>query len=94
MCGVIVARYSLRQGIWKQTRYFLLLLASLWFVCSGSLELLVSGLETARRFGASLSVDTFDLWRERADTVLFLVSLVLLLSFLAYLIVRRLHAGP
>ena len=93
VCGAIVARHSLRQGIWGQARHFFILLVSVWFMCSGCLELLVSGLETATRLGASVSIVTVDLWRARADTALAVVSLLLLLSLLVYAIARRSHAG-
>jgi hypothetical protein len=91
--GGIVARSSFRQGIWGHTRAFLLVLVSLWFICSGFLELLVSGLEFARRLGSSLSVETLNLWRARADSLLVYVSILLLSCLLTYSIIRRLHAG-
>jgi len=67
---------------------------SLWFICSGFLELLVSGLEFARRLGSGLSMDAFDLWRARADNLLVWISILLLSCLLAYSIIRRLHSGP
>jgi hypothetical protein len=92
--GGIVARSSFHRGIWKHARAFLLVVVSLWFICSGFLELLISGLEFARRLGSGLSVDTFDLWRARADNLLVWISILLLSCLLAYSIIRRLHSGP
>jgi hypothetical protein len=69
-------------------------MVSLWFICSGFLELLVSGLEFARLLGSSLSLNTLDLWRARADDLLLWVSILLLSCLLAYLVIRRLHSGP
>jgi hypothetical protein len=92
--GGIVACSSLRRGIWGHARAFLLVVVSLWFICSGFLELLVSGLEFARRLGSSLSLDTLDLWRARADNLLLWASILLLSCLLAYLVIRRLHSGP
>jgi hypothetical protein len=91
--GGLVARHCLGQGIWADTRRFLLLLVSLWFICSGSLELFVSGMETVERLGGRFPTPTFELWRARADTLLLLVSLALLASLLAYLILKRLRTG-
>ena len=91
--GGLVARHSLGQGIWADTRRFLLFLVSLWFMCSGFLELFVSGMETADRLSGSFPTPTFDLWRARADTLLLLVSLALLASLLAYLVLKRFRPG-
>jgi hypothetical protein len=93
--GGIIARFSLvnlGQGIWTHARHFLLLVVSLWFIVSGTLELLVSGMETAQRLGAVISSRTFTLWRARADTSLVWVSVTLLASLLAYELVRRLRS--
>jgi hypothetical protein len=94
VAGGIAARYSLGRGVLAHARFFFLLLVGLWFICSGSLELLVSGLEIAERLGAMLSIHTFNLWRARADTLLLWISLFLLVSLLAYPIIRRLRARP
>jgi hypothetical protein len=91
--GGLVARHSLGQGIWAETRRFLLLLVSLWFMCSGLLELFVSGMETAERLSGSFPTPAFDLWRARADTLLLLVSFALLASLLAYLVLKRFRPG-
>jgi hypothetical protein len=91
--GGLFARHCLRQGIWADARRFLLLLVSLWFICSGFLELFVSGMETAERLGGRFPTPAFELWRARADTLLLLVSLALLVSLLAYLILKRFRAG-
>jgi hypothetical protein len=91
--GGLVAWHSLRRGIWADTRRFLLLLVCLWFMCSGLLELFVSGMETVERLGGSFPAPDFDLWRARADTLLLLVSIALLAILLAYLIFKRFRAG-
>jgi hypothetical protein len=94
--GGIVARFSLvglGQGVWTHARHFLLLVVSLWFIVSGTLELLVSGMETAQRLGAAISSETFTLWRARADTSLVWVSVALLASLLVYELARRLRSG-
>jgi hypothetical protein len=96
VAGGIVARFSLvglGQGIWTHARHYLLLVVSLWFIVSGTLELLVSGMETAQRLGAAISTRTFTLWRARADTLLVWVSVALLASLLAYELARRLRSG-
>ena len=91
--GGLVARHSSGRGLWSDTRRFLLLLVSLWFICSGFLELFVSVMETVERFGGYFPTPAFNLWRGRADTVLLLVSLVLLACLLAYAILKRFRAG-
>jgi hypothetical protein len=81
--GGIVARFSLvglGQGVWTHARHFLLLVVSLWFIVSGTLELLVSGMESAQRLGAMISSETFTLWRARADTLLVWGCVALLAS--------------
>jgi hypothetical protein len=91
--GGVVARRSLGQGIWADMRRFLLLLVSLWFICSGFLELFVSGMETVERLGGRFPTPTFDLWRARADILLLLVSFALLASLLVYAILKRFRGG-
>jgi hypothetical protein len=50
--------------------------------------LFVSGMESVRLLGGSLSLSAFALWRARADTVLVWVSVLLLIGLLFYPLVR------
>lgn len=55
---------------WRRAGVFLLMLVGTWFVCSGIIELFVSGMETLQRNSGVPDHATFTLWRGRADTTL------------------------
>jgi hypothetical protein len=46
------------------------MLVGAWFVCSGIIELFVSGMESLQRIVGAPDHVTFTLWRGRADTAL------------------------
>jgi hypothetical protein len=92
--GSLVARQMLRGGRWRIAGRYLLLLVSLWFVCSGVAELLVSGMEMARRLTAHPSASAFTTWRSRIDAALLVASVALFVALCLYPLVRRLAARP
>src|SRR5690348_13537675 len=55
---------------WRRAGVFLLVLVGTWFVCSGIIELFVSGMESLQRISGVPDPATFALWRGRADTAL------------------------
>jgi hypothetical protein len=55
---------------WRRAGVFLLMLVGMWLVCSGIIELFVSGMESLQRFSGVPDHAAFSLWRERADTTL------------------------
>ena len=81
------------RGLWRRAGLFVLLLIALWFVCSGLAELLVSGMEAARRLWGAPSAATFALWRGRVDAALLSATVVLLLALLVYPLLQRLLRG-
>lgn len=71
---------------WRRAGVFLLMLAGAWFVCSGAIELFVSGMESMQRISGTPDRATFSLWRGRADTVLAVATgLILLVGVIAAL---------
>lgn len=64
---------------WHRAGVFLLMLAGAWFVCSGAIELFVSGMESLQRISGVPDHATFSLWRGRADTVLVVATGLILL---------------
>ena len=85
-----VAVELVRRGRWRSGRGYLLLLIALWFPCSGIGELIVSGMEVARRLTAIPSAATLILWRARVDASLLVVAGVLLAGLGVFPLVRRL----
>src|SRR5690348_2208942 len=55
---------------WRRVGVFLLMLVGAWFVCSGIIELFVSGMESLQHIFGVPGHDAFTLWRGRADTAL------------------------
>ena len=55
---------------WRRAGVFLLMLVGAWFVCSGIIELFVSGMESLQHISGVPDPATFTLWRGRADTAL------------------------
>jgi len=64
---------------WRRAGVFLLALVGVWFICSGVIELFVSGMETAQRLSGVPDHAAFSLWRGRADTTLAIATGILLL---------------
>lgn len=69
---IIVGAFLVVHGRnrWRRAGVFLLMLVGTWLVCSGIIELFVSGMESLQRFSGVPDHATFTLWRERADTTL------------------------
>lgn len=63
--GLLIAHGRSR---WRRVGVFVVMLAGAWFVCSGAVELFVSGMESAQRISGVPDHATFSLWRGRADT--------------------------
>jgi hypothetical protein len=55
---------------WRRAGVFLLMLVGTWCLCSGIIELFVSGMESLQRISGVPDHATFTLWRGRADTAL------------------------
>ena len=62
----------------------MLLLLSLWFLCSGVAELIVSGMEVVHRLTGALDAATFARWRGLVDGALICATLLLAVALLAY----------
>ena len=83
--GALVV-YGATNGRWRRWRIALAALVGAWFVASGVTELIVSGMEVARRLTNTPSAATFALWRGRADIALYSVTAALALIGLAYFV--------
>jgi len=64
---------------WRRAGDFALMLVGAWFVCSGVIELFVSGMETVQRLSGVRDQATSTLWRGRADGTLAAATGILLL---------------
>lgn len=64
---------------WRRAGVFVLMLAGAWFVCSGIIELFVSGMESLQHLSGMPGRATFSLWRGRADTALVVATGAILL---------------
>jgi type IV secretory pathway VirB2 component (pilin) len=64
---------------WRRAGVLLMMLAGTWFVCSGTIELFVSGMESVQRLSGVPDSATFSLWRGRADGLLALATVAILL---------------
>lgn len=78
--GLLIAHGRSR---WRQASIFLLLLAGTWCICSGAVELFVSGMESVQRISGVPDHATFSLWRGRADTVLVVATGLIVLAGVA-----------
>lgn len=87
--GVFLVAHGAREHRWRRLGVFIAMLAGAWFVTSGVAELVVSGMEMAQRLGHGLSASTFNLWRGRADTLLLVVTLILVVVGLIYVAAHR-----
>jgi hypothetical protein len=92
--GAVVAARLLRGGRWRVTAQFALLLISLWFVCSGLAELLVSGMEAMQRIVGHPSPVAFTLWRGRIDAGLLIATAALCVALCLFPLLRRLPSAP
>lgn len=75
---------------WRRAGVFLLMLVGAWFVCSGVIELFVSGMESVQRLSGVPDHAAFSLWRGRADTALAVATVALLLTGLVVAMSGRL----
>jgi hypothetical protein len=64
---------------WRRVGVLLLMLVGAWFICSGIIELFVSGMESLQRLSGVPDSVTFSLWRGRADGTLALATVAILL---------------
>ena len=87
--GGWLAVYPLARQRYLQWRQGLMMFVGLWFVVSGVVELVVSGMETSQRLTGAPGAVAFALWRGRADTALFVASALLACGVLAYLVMLR-----
>ncbi len=95
--GAAVAWRLRPRKPWRSAGPSLLFAMCLWFISSGLIELLISGMELARVEGGGPSAEAFAVWRERADSVLLVVTVLLVLALLARPLLLRMHsymAGP
>ena len=90
--GVLFIRRIAARGMWRDPKWFLLLVIAAWFVMSGLAEIFVSGMEVSRRLSGHPSARSFHLWRGRADTLLAIYSGVLLLALVVFLLRWRLRS--
>lgn len=71
---------------WRRPGVFLVTLVGAWYFCSGLIELFVSGMETLQRLIGTPTAATFTLWRSRADNVLLVWTIGLVILGLVYLV--------
>lgn len=87
--GGLLVLHGSRERRWRRPGVFVAMLAGAWFVWSGATELFVSGMELAQRVAHAPGAATFALWHGRADTLLLIVSLALLVIGIAYAVAYR-----
>lgn len=75
--GAGLAWYGVRRGRWRAWRAFLAALAGMWFVVSGTIEALVSGMEVSQRLTGAPDAATFALVRGRGDSTLLVATVAL-----------------
>ena len=63
---------------------------AMWLLASGAAECVVSGLDLLRNLTGLPEVQVIQLWKTRADTLLFVVSIGVAAAFILYLVVVRL----
>jgi hypothetical protein len=85
--GGWIAVHTLRQrSSWRQG---VMVCVGLWFVVSGVVELLVSGMEASQRLTGAPAAAVFELWRARGDTALAVATVALACGAIAYPLVLR-----
>lgn len=84
--GAWLAWHSLQSERRPHWRAALLIAVGLWFIVSGVIELFVSGMESSERLTGVPGAGQFALWRSRADTILFALSVALALGLVVYLL--------
>src|SRR5215813_3597187 len=82
--GTAVVQHIVRTRRWPSRGAYLLLLISLWFVCSGVAELSVSGMEAMRRLLDMPNTVTLARWRGLVDGALIIATGLLALALLNY----------
>lgn len=87
--GAWLAAYPLARKRYLRWRQGLMVFVGLWFVVSGLIELIVSGMEASQRLTGAPGAMAFELWRGRADTVLFVASALLACGALVYPLALR-----
>jgi hypothetical protein len=87
--GGWLAAYPLAHGQFWRWRQGLMVFVGLWFVVSGVVELVVSGMEASQRLTGAPAAAVFTLWRGRADTALFVASALLACGALLYPLALR-----
>lgn len=89
---IVVGGLLVRHGRtrWRRGGVFVMMLAGAWFVCSGIIELFVSGMEALQRISGVPDHATFSLWRGRADTVLAVATGAILLIGIVVMLSGRL----
>lgn len=85
--GGWLAAHTARRGPGWRTG--VLVSAGLWFVVSGVIELLVSGMEASERLTGAPARATFELWRGRGDLALAVATVALVCLALAWAPVMR-----
>ncbi len=75
--GAALVLHGRRQ--WRRAGVLLVMLVGAWFICSGIIELFVSGMESLQRLSGVPDSATFTLWRGRADGTLALATGAILL---------------
>lgn len=91
--GGWLAAYPLARRRYLQWRQGLMVFVGLWFVVSGLIELVVSGMETSQRLTGAPGAMAFALWRGRADTALFVASALLACGAVVYVVALRWRGG-
>lgn len=84
------AAHSMARG--RGWRTGVLVSAGLWFVVSGMIELLVSGMEASERLTGAPTSATFELWRGRGDLTLAVATVALACLALIWSPLARLWA--
>lgn len=87
--GGWLALYPLAHGRFWRWRQGLMVFVGSWFVVSGIVELIVSGMETSQRLTGAPGAAVFTVWRGRADTTLFVASAILACGVLVYPLALR-----
>ncbi len=88
--GGWLAWHTLRQS--RSWRQGVIVCVGMWFVASGVVELLVSGMEASQRLTGAPAATVFELWRSRGDSALAVATVALVCGAIAYPVVLRWRA--